>query len=73
MTTGKTVSLTIWTFVSKVIFLLFKMLARFVITFLPSSKQLLISLLQSPSAVILEPKKIKSVLLPHFPLLFGMK
>ena len=60
-TTGKTVALTIQTFVSKVIPLLLNMLSRFVITFLPRSKRLLISWLQSPSTVILEPKKIKSV------------
>ena len=60
MTTGKTIALTIWTFVSKVISLLFNMLSRFVIAFLPRSKGLLISWLQSPSGVILEPKKIKS-------------
>ena len=61
MTTGKTIALTRWTFVSKVMSLLFNMLSRFVIAFLPRSKHLLISWLQSPSAVILEPKKIKSV------------
>ena len=61
MITGKTISLTRWTFVGKVISLLFNMLSRFVIAFLPRSKCLLISWLQSPSAVILEPKKIKSV------------
>ena len=61
MTTGKTIVLTIWTFVSKVLSLLFNMLSRFVITFLPRSKHLLISWLQSPSAVILEPKNVKSV------------
>ena len=61
MTTGKTIALTIWTSVGKVMSLLFNMLPRLVITFLPRSKQLLISWLQSPSAVILEPKKIKSV------------
>ena len=61
MTTGKTIALTRWTFVGKVMSLLFNMLSRFVIAFLPSSKHLLISQLQSPSAVILEPKKIKSV------------
>ena len=60
MTTGKTIALTRWTFVGKVMFLLFNMLSRLVITFLPRSKHLLISWLQSPSAVILEPKKIKS-------------
>ena len=58
---GKTVALTRWTFVGKVISLLFSMLCRLVITFLLRSKRLLISWLQSPSAVILEPKKIKSV------------
>ena len=61
MTTGKTIALTRQTFVSKVRSLLFNMLCRFVIAFLPRSKHLLISWLQSPSAVILEPKKIKSV------------
>ena len=58
MTIGKTIALTRWTFVGKVISLLFKMLSRLVITFLPRSKHLLISWLQSPSAVILEPPKI---------------
>ena len=57
MTTGKTIALTRWTFVGKVISLLFNMLSRLVITFLPRSKCLLISWLKSPSAVILEPKK----------------
>ena len=61
MTTGKTIALTRWTFVSKVMSLLFNMLSRFVITFLPKSKRLFISWLQSPSSVILEPKNIKSV------------
>ena len=60
MTTGKTIALTRWTFVGKVMSLLFNMLSRLVITFLPRSKHLLISWLQSPSAVILEPLKIKS-------------
>ena len=60
MTTGQTISLTRWTFVGKVMSLLFNMLSRLVITFLPRSKCLLISWLQSPSAVILEPPKIKS-------------
>ena len=60
MTTGKTIALTRWTFVGKVISLLFNMLSRLLITFLPRSKRLLISWLQSPSAVILEPPKIKS-------------
>ena len=57
MTAGKTIALTRWTFVGKVMSLLFNMLSRLVITFLPRSKHLLISWLQSPSAVILEPKK----------------
>ena len=61
MTTGKTIALTRQTFVGKVMSLLFNMLSRLVITFLPRSKHLLISWLQSPSAVILEPKKIKLV------------
>ena len=61
MTTGKTTALTIWTFVGKVMSLLFNTLSRFLIAFLPKSKHLLISWLQSPSAVILEPKKINSV------------
>ena len=60
MTTGKIVALTRWTFVGKVMLLLFNMLSRLVITFLPRSKCPLISWLQSPSAVILEPKKIKA-------------
>ena len=60
MTTGKTIALTRQAFVGKVMFLLFDMLSRLVITFLPRSKHLLISRLQSPSAVILEPLKIKS-------------
>ena len=60
MTTRKTIALTRWPFVGKVMSLLFNMLFRLVITFLPRSKRLLISLLQSPSAVILEPIKIKS-------------
>ena len=60
VTTGKTIALTRRTFVGKVISLLFNMLSRLVITFLPRSKRLLISWLQSPSAVILEPPKIKS-------------
>ena len=60
-TTGKTIALTKWTFVDKVISLLFNMLSRLVIAFLPRSKHLLISWLQSPSAVIWEPQKIKSV------------
>ena len=63
MTTGKTIALTRWTFVGKVMSLLFNMLSRLVIVFLSRSKDILISWLQSPSAVILEPKKIKSVTL----------
>ena len=70
MTTGKTRTLTRWTFVDKVMSLLFNMLSRLVITFLPRSKHLLISWLQSPSAVILEPSKIKSVTVSPF---FAMK
>ena len=61
MTTGKTIALTRWTFVSKVISLLFNMLSQLVIVFLSRCKRLLISGLHSPSAVILESKKIKSV------------
>ena len=60
MTSGKTIALTRWTVVGKVMFLLFNMLSRSVITFLPRSKRLLISWLQSPSIVILEPKNMKS-------------
>ena len=60
MTTGKTIALTRWTFVGKVMSLLFNKLSRLVIAFLPKSKHLLISWLLSPSAVILEPPKIKS-------------
>ena len=63
MTTGKTIALVRWTFVIKVMSLLFKMLSSFVIAFLPRSKHLLISWLQSPSAVILESKKMKSVII----------
>ena len=72
VTTGKTIALTRQTFVSKVTSLLFNVLSRLVITFLPRSKRLLISWLQSPCAVILEPPKIKS-LFPLFPHLFPMK
>ena len=61
MTTGKTIALTIWTFVGKVMSLTFNMLSRLVIAFLPRSKHLLISWLQSRPTVILEAKKIKSV------------
>ena len=73
MTTGKTITLTGRTFVGKVMSLLLNMLSRLVITFLPRSKHLLISWLQSPSAVILEPRKIKSDTVPLFPHLFPMK
>ena len=61
MTTGKTITLTLQKFVGKVMSLLFNTLSRFIIAFLPRNKRLLISWLQSPSAVILEPNKIKSV------------
>ena len=61
MTTGKNIALTRWTFVGKVMSLLFNMLSRLAIAFLPRSKYLLISWLQLSSTVILEPKKIKSV------------
>ena len=60
MTTGKSIALTRWTFVGQVMSLLLNMLSRLVITFLPRSKRLLILWLQSPSAVILEPQKVKS-------------
>ena len=73
MTTGKIIVLTIWTFVGKVMSLLLNMLSRFVRVFLPRSKHLLISWLQSPSTVILEPKKIKSVTVSIFLHLFAMK
>ena len=73
MTTGKTIALIRWTFVGKVMSLLFNMLSRLVITFLPRSKCLLISWLQSPSAVILEPPKWSLTLFPLFPHLFPMK
>ena len=62
MTIGKTIALTSWTFVDKIMSLLFNMLSRLVIAFLPRSKRLLISWLQSPSTAILEPKKIKPVI-----------
>ena len=68
MTSGKTIPLTRWTFVGKVMSLLFNKLFRLVITFLPRSKYLLISWLQSPSAVILEPKIIKSLSFHYFPI-----
>ena len=65
MTTGKTIALTRWTFVGKVMSLLFNMLSRLVIAFLPRSKRLLISWLHSISAVILEAKKIRSATVSH--------
>jgi len=73
MTTGKTTTLTIWNFDGKVISLLFNMLSRLVIAFLPRCKCLLISWLQSPTAVILEPKKIKSDTVSTVSHLFAMK
>ena len=73
MTTGKTIALTRQTFVGKVMSLLFNMLSRLVIAFLPRSKRLLISWLQSPSGVILEPKKITSVTVSIVSHLFAMK
>ena len=68
MTTGKMIALTRWTFVGKIMSLLFSMLSRLVIAFLPRSKHLLISWLQSPSAVILEPRKIMSVIISTVPI-----
>ena len=73
MTTGKNRALTRWTFVGKVMSMLFHMLSRWVIAFFQGVKCLLISWLQSPSAVILEPKKIKSVTVSMFSHLFAMK
>ena len=73
MTTGKTIALTMWTFVGKVMSLLFHILSRLVIAFLPRSMHLLISWLQSPSAVILETKKIKSVTVSIVPPLLAVK
>ena len=73
MTTGKTIALTGQTFVGKVMSLLCNMLSRLVITFLPRSKRLVISWLQSASAVMLEPPKIKSDTVSLFPHLFVMK
>ena len=73
MTTGKTIALARWTFVGKVMSLLLNMLYRLVITLLPRIKRLLILWLHSPSAVILEPLKIKSDLFLLFPHLFPMK
>ena len=68
MTSGKTIALTVWTFVGKVMFLLFNTLSQLVIAFLPRSKHFKILWLQSPFAVILEPKKIKYVTVSSFPL-----
>ena len=73
MTTGKTIGLTIWTFASKVMSLLFKTLSRFYTAIFPRSKHLLILGLQSPSTLILEPKKMKSDTVSTFPHLFAMK
>ena len=73
MTAGKTLALTMWTFVNKMMSLLFNMPSRFVIAFLPRSKCLLISWLQSPSRAIFELRGKKISLLPLFPLLFVMK
>ena len=73
MTTGKIIALTRWTFVSKVMSLLFSMLSSLIIAFLPRSKPLLISWLQSQSLLILEPKKIKYVTASTFPPSFAMK
>ena len=73
MTTGKTIALTRQTFVGKIMSLIFNMLSRLVTTFLPRSKRLLISWLQSPSAVILEPKKMKSVTVSIVSHVFAMK
>ena len=73
MTTGKAIALTRWTFVDKVMSLLFNLLSMLVITFLPRSKRLLISWLQSQSSVILESKKQSQPLFPLFPHLFALK
>ena len=73
MTTEKTIALIRWIFVSKVMSLLFNVMSRLVIVFLPRRKSLLISWLQSPSAVILEPKKILYVTVSIFPDLFALK
>ena len=73
MTIGKNIALTIGKFVGKIMSLLFNILSRFVIAFFPQSKCLLISWLQPPLAVILEPKKIRSVTVSMFPHLFAMK
>ena len=73
MTTGKTIALTIWTYIEKLMSLLFNMLSRFVIAFLPRSKHLLISWLKSQFSVILEPKKRKFVTVSIVFHLFAMK
>ena len=73
MTTGKTIAFARRTFVGKVMSLLFNMLSRLVVTFLPRSKRLFISWLQSPSAVLLEPPKNSQPLFPLYPHLFPMK
>jgi len=73
MITRKTIALTIWPFVGKVMFLLFNVLSRFVIAFLPGIKRLLISWLQLPSSVILSRRKLSLSLFPLFPHLFAMK
>ena len=73
MTTGKTIALTIHNFIGKVMYLIFNTLSMFVTTFLPRSKYLLVSWLQSPSVVILEPPKLKSVTVSAVPHLFAMK
>ena len=73
MTTGKAIALTLQTFVGKAMSLLFNTLPRFVIAFSPRNKHLLIKWLQSPSAVILEPRKIKSVPVSTFPFIYVMK
>ena len=73
LTAGKAIALTIQTFVGKVMSLLFNKLSRFVIAFLPMSKCLLLSWLQSPSTVILKLRKVKSVTVPIFPHLFAIK
>ena len=73
MTTRKSIALTIWTFVNKMMPLLFNMLSRFVIAYLPRSKHLFISWVQWPSSVILKPKEIKSLTVSTFPHLFRMK
>ena len=73
MTNGKTIALTVWTFVVREVSLLFNTLSRFVIAFLPRSKCLLISWLQLLSVIILGPPKIKSVTVSLFPLLFVME